>query len=129
VLVQVLRADGQLSFLDPLLCVDTEVDLSGVRSAPVSSGQVRLYLGQPDLRVLLGLEGLVRANALVVGPEVRRGPAAGTTVRDAMKSLTALSGIRTCRPTFTYRMRRSSISRRGKRAVVPSSSATWSTDR
>lgn len=80
VLVQVLRADGQLPFLDPLLGVDTEVGLSGVGSAPVSSGEVCLYLGQPDFRVLLGLEGLVRADVLVVGPEVGRGPAAGAVL-------------------------------------------------
>src|SRR6266498_5757500 len=44
-----------------------------------------------------------------------------------MKSLSADSGMRTWRPTRMNRMRRSAMSRRGNRSLVPSRSATCAT--
>jgi hypothetical protein len=49
----------------------------------------------------------------------RRRTVIGSIVPSRMNSISALAGIRTCRLTFTKRIRRSETRRRGKRAVVP----------
>ena len=52
---------------------------------------------------------------------------AASTVLAAMKSSSAASGMRTWVPSLTNVMRRSAMSRRGNRSVVPRRSAAWAT--
>lgn len=52
----------------------------------------------------------------------------GSTVPSRIRSSSAVSGMRTWRPTWTKRTRRSATRRRGNRTVVPSSSAACLTE-
>src|ERR1019366_3714567 len=153
VAVDLDRAPAQARpFFDPGCGVLAERDEPIVRVDPVVIDDVCFCACQPSLGLSLGRERVRSWAHNAIRPPVASLPLArrqdtdstestatpfdvahyaallrrrttGSTTPDAMNSFNAVSGMRTCRPTRTKRIRRSAMSRRGNRSVVLSNSA------
>src|ERR1022692_2495799 len=154
VAIQLYRLGPKVGpFVDPVPRVLAEWHFAVIRVQPLIVKDFRLDLDEPDLGVRFAGEGFRCWPVHSVWPGVACLPPSrcqlpdssetsfalhatfllflvvtGSTSPASMNSRSADSGMRTCRgPMRTKRMRRSSISRRGKRGLVFSTSAPSAT--
>jgi hypothetical protein len=119
--------DGRATF--------AEVVAATTALAEVALGEAYRYLVVDEVVTDPGIDSLVPSTqhreafgfGQFDGHRLVEAPA-GSTVPSLMRSSSADRGMRTWRPTWMNRTRRSAMRRRGKRTVVPRNSGAWLTE-